>query len=830
MKKIISMKRKILLFFLSICLWQFVYLGVSPKATRASDNSPFSGRNIVASELDKGAGIAFIENHGQFGEKTLFNSEISGISVYFCQDEVVYAIIKGDKAVREQDLGLPVGFGEDCTTIKDPDDRPELLLVKTIFVDSNPVTKVKGEGKLNSRCNYFYGQDRSKWITKVPNYISLIYEDIYPGIDLKYYGKNGVLKYDFIVSPGADYTNIRIRYEGIEGMRISDSGDLEIRTAFGNLNEKSPRIYQEIDGTKQMVGGGFKLIEPGVFGFDIDEAYDHSYPLIIDPELLFGTYLGGFRDEISRDLAVDPFGNAYVVGGTKSPDFPLLNPYDGEYELGYDIFIAKVAPSGDSLIYSTYIGGGHHEEAYGIKVDSEGHAYLAGYTVSIDFPVVNAFDSTYNDGYEGDVFLLKLSTSGDSLIYSTYLGGSGTDIAQMIAVDNQGHALLTGSTSYGDFPTVNAFDSTFNGGSDVFVTKFSQSGNALIYSTFVGGDYQDHGRGIDLDENGNAYVCGYTHSSNFPMENSFDNTFNGGDWDAFAFKLSESGNELLYSTFLGGNQSDWGNYIKVDNLNSAYITGGSESHNFPTFNAYDDSYNYYIDIIVTKLSPYGDSLIYSTYLGGWGGDNGIRLALDNVNRLFVTGWTGCSNYPVVDPYDGSYNGGIDAVLTVFSTQGNSLSYSTYFGGEDDDVGWGVVDVPGLGTYIAGWTYSTNLPIENSFDDSHNGLMDVFVAKFENTPTEITDGIKEPTEYRLVSNHPNPFNAATTIDYTLPEQSEIVFSIYNLLGQRVVTVFEGAKEAGRHSVTWDASDFPSGVYFARLETASHTENIKMVLLK
>ncbi|MEE9553720.1 MAG: SBBP repeat-containing protein, partial [candidate division Zixibacteria bacterium] len=376
--------------------------------------------NLMLSNLSS-MPLAFAENQGQFGEKTLFKANVGGATFYFCPDEVAYLFVRDTDELLEDDiLGRP-----EIPGMPDKMNRPrykkESMLIKARFIGANPNPEVIGTDRLSHNNNYFYGNNQSKWRTDVPNYSTIIYKDIYPGIDLKYYGNGQGMKYDFIVNPGADISLIQIHYKGVDNLAITPNGDLEAATLFGSIHENIPSVYQEIGSGKREVTGRYVITAPGVFGFEVDD-YNPSLTLVIDPELVYSTYLGGGGgSDLGYGIAVDASGNAYVTGYTQSSDFPTENPYNGSLGGSNDAFVTKLSPAGNSLVYSTYLGGGSGQFGYGIAVDASGNAYVTGYTQSSDFPTENPYDGSFN-GYN-DAFVTKLSPAGNSLVYSTYLGG-----------------------------------------------------------------------------------------------------------------------------------------------------------------------------------------------------------------------------------------------------------------------------------------------------------------------------------------------------------------------------------------------------------------------
>jgi hypothetical protein len=686
--------------------------------------------------------LAFTKNMGQWDERVLFRTTAGGATMWFTKEGVTYQFTRriDTRNGTVPAPGVVVGqdrFGPDNSGFagapplavgSDPFDRLgntrgsiEQLVLTAKFVGANPNPEVVGENMMEYKCNYFLGNEPSKWRTDVPNYEAITLKNIYPGIDLRYSGRRGAgqAAYEFIAAPGADIAQIKVEYEGAEATSIDADGRLILQTKWGDMVAaiKSP-ANGVLYGTSS-----FSQLSEKTIGFEPAGASRQALGTL-SVGLVYSTYLGGSSDDRGEDIAVDGNGNAYVTGITTSSNFPVQNPYQ-TYQGNYDIFVTKLSSSGSSLIYSTYLGGGGDDHyGNGIAVDDSGNAYVTGSTTSSDFPTVNPYQATLQGGE--DAFVTKLSISGNSLIYSTYLGGGGEESGEGIAVDVSGKAYVTGFTSSADFPTLNPYQS-YQGGSDVFVTKLSSTGNSLIYSTYLGGAGNDEGKDIAIDGSGNAYVAGGTWSFNFPTLNPYQT--DQGDQDAFVTKLSSSGNSLIYSTYLGGGSLDAAEDIAVDGSGCAYVTGLTTSSNFATENPYK-TYQGGYDAFVTKLSSSGNSLIYSTYLGGGGYDWGIGVVVDGSGNACVTGYTFSSDFPTLNPYQMTFQGGeYDAFVTKLSNSGNSLIYSTYLGGVGGEYGQRIA-IDGSGNaFVTGYTSSTNFPALNSYQGTYGGgIYDAFVAK------------------------------------------------------------------------------------------------------
>ena len=672
--------------------------------------------------------LYFIENKGQLDPTVRFYVTISGKTLHSTDKEIVFDLFRGEKATWKRTES--VGKGRQTTGAK-----TERLVFNLRFENAREGILLEGLDRQDAGVNYFVGDDRSKWKTGIPTYKGVVYKRVYKGIDLKVFGNGKDIEYEFIVNPGGNPGDILLTYNGIEGLSTNAEGELLIATAFGELKETKPYIYQEVEG-KRAVDGSFEIRSPArqsqtgkfSYGFQVS-SYDPSYPLIIDPTLSYSTYLGGRSGDVGYGIAVDVSGNAYVTGYTSSTNFPTQNPYQGTKPGYYDAFITKLSSSGGTLSYSTYLGGSNRDYGYGIAVDNSGNAYVTGETNSRDFPTQNPYQETY--GGDGDAFITKLSSSGNALAYSTYLGGSDIDGGTGIAVDDSGNAYVTGKTkSRWDFPTQNPYQETYGGDEDAFITKLSSSGSTLAYSTYLGGSSGDVGYGIAVDVSGNAYVTGYTSSTNFPTQNPYQGT-KPGYYAAFITKLSSSGNAFAYSTYLGGSSGDVGYGIAVDVSGNTYITGETDSTNFPTQNPYQGAYGGGpADAFITKLSSSGSALSYSTYLGGSSGDVGYGIAVDVSGNAYITGGTESRGFPTQDPYQETYAGGsYDVFITKLSSSGNALSYSTYLGGSDRDYGYGIAVDDSGNAYVTGYTISTDFPTQNPYQETYAGYDgDAFVTK------------------------------------------------------------------------------------------------------
>src|SRR5438552_2046982 len=578
-------------------------------------------------------------------------------------------------------------------------------VLRMTFAGGNPMPRLAGLDELPGKVNYFIGNDAAKWRTNVPTYARVHYQDLYPGIDLIYYGNPRQLEYDLVVRPGADPGRIVLSFQGADKLEVDADGDLVFHTAGAAIRQRKPVIYQEVDGLRRDIAGGYVLRETRTVGFKVD-TYDPSRPLIIDPVLFYSTYLGGMGTDAGRAIAVDPSGNAYVTGETLSSNFPTIaGAFDSSFNGGGvfgDAFVTKVNPTGSGLVYSTYLGGIGDDQGLGIAVDGSGNAYVTGRTSSTDFPVTRgAFQTSYGGGTD-DVFVTKLNSTGSALLYSTYLGGSAQDIGNGIAVDTSGSAYVTGVTSSGLAATTSFLTtpgtlapSYIGGNSDAFVTKLTTTGAALDYLTYLGGTNADEGFAITLDSLGNAYVTGQTESANFPTTTGAFDPSLGGALDAFVTKVGPTGSALGYSTYLGGSSNDAVTVIAVDASFNAYVSGVTSSIDFPTVNPIQASSGGRFNACVTKVNPAGSGLVYSTYLGGSGFDEGTGIAVDSLPtpNAYVVGFTSSTNFPTtMGAFQTTFGGGTSDAFVAKITEAALPPPPTV----GKVTGGGTVDVPGPG--------------------------------------------------------------------------------------------------------------------------------------
>jgi K319-like protein/beta-propeller repeat-containing protein len=675
------MKRKQLMVFVLMAIWSLIF------------TQPVLAAEVLQISQNYGnLPLAFEANEGQTDEQVKFLSRGSGYSLFLTPTETVLSLSKDDRSTAIR-MGL---------------------------VGANPKPQMVGEEKLSGKTNYLKGNDPKKWRTDVSSYKKVRYEEMYPGIDLVYYGNQRKLEYDFIVKPGVDPKAIRMQFAGADRMSV-EAGDLILHTDSGDVTQKAPIIYQEIDGKRKKVAGNYMFLADNQVGFHLGE-YDRTQPLVIDPILEYSTFLGGGDTDQAWGVTVDTEGNSYITGYTLSTNFPTTS---GVYETSKgtfysDAFITKLNPSGTGLIFSTYLGGSDTDRGHDIAVDNSGYIYIAGHVVTssatigaFDFPVTDGAFQTVQGG-RGDWFVAKLNPSGSDLIYATYLGGDRCECSNLsganssgpqVVVDSSGHAYIAASTTSIDFPTTDgaiqtsldpvdlASDPRFRN-QDIIVAKLNPTGSELVYSTYIGGNDLESPLGLAVDDSGYAYIAGGTSSRNFPTTaGAFQTAFAGGDGDPdfplppgasfskdlFVAKINTTGTGLVYSTYLGGigNEDHRSGDIAVDSSGHAYVAGSTVSLDFPTttgaWNTSAGSWRSFKPF-VTKLNPTGSGLVYSTRMGGRGSTL-VNIELDGEKNAYLVGNSGLY-FAQIEPFTSATRG---IFVSKLNSTGSEMIYSSILG-------------------------------------------------------------------------------------------------------------------------------------------------------
>jgi uncharacterized repeat protein (TIGR01451 family) len=736
-------------------------LSYSAQSANSDARSPRMAESSRASAAFGSLPLSFELNRGQTSPEVKFLSRGHGYVLFLTGDEAVLKLQHAAAGNQHSAGGTP--------------ENTEASAVRMKFVDAVRNPGVSGTHLLPGKSNYFIGNDPKQWRTNVPIYGGVQYKGIYPGVDLVYYGTEGQIEYDFVVSPGASPERIALQFDGAQPA-LAANGDLALPTPGGDLRFHKPVIYQtrnsqSRNGSHEAVDGHFVVAANHRVSFAVGN-YDHSRPLIIDPLLVYSTFLGGTNTNEGYAIAVDSAGSAYVTGTTLSSDFPTKNPIETYHTGGacaggncLDAFVTKFNATGTALVYSTFLGGVNSDYGFGIAVDKSKNAYIVGRTASNDFPVAGAspvhtqcgeifvlgVPTGTCDETHYDPFAAKLNPAGNAIVYSSFLGGTADDWATGVAVDSAGEAYIVGQTRSpvptGDpnnpgFPITTTGFLTFlpvTGQIDTFFVKLNASGGGPLYGTFLGSTTQQAdspGTGIAVDKSGNAYVTGYTNAPDFPVTTGAYKTscvppplrlgicnFT----QAFVSKLNpalSSTASLIYSTYLGGTAaSDQANAIAVDSAGSAYVTGEAISPDFPTTaGALQTTCAPFgtdcVAAFVTKFNPKGTGLVYSTFLGDQtpptgklgNATQGLGITLDTSKNAYVTGWVheGNAASPSFPVVNPVQTLGI-VFVSKLNASGKALLFSTHFGGED-----GVEQANGIAVDTKGAAYVTGYTLNSNF--------------------------------------------------------------------------------------------------------------------
>ena len=660
--------------------------------------------------------LTFEANHGQFDGSVRFLSRTPHYTMFLTPKETVLQL---------RDAGA------------------EHDVVRWHLKGASSDPQIRGEQPLETRTNYFRGNDQRNWRTDVETFGQVRYQRVYPGIDLVFRGNQREVEYDFALAPNTNPKQIRFAFDGVQSMTVGQDGALVLRTAHGSLAQSRPLAYQEIDGHRRLVDARYCVSGKSV-GFDLG-SYDRGKPLVIDPVLLWSTYFGGSMEEYAYALAIDSSGNVYVTGTSGSTDFPAVNPIYGTKGNDWDVFVAKINAAGTAVIYASYLSAnGWNEYGLGIAVDAAGNAYVTGATNATDFPGVTAgsiqpaFGGT---GSNRDAFALKINAAGNAIVWATYLGGADDDIGNDITVDSAGNVYVVGDAGPGPVSWIDAgaIQSTYAGGNyDGFVIKINSFG-AKVWSTYLGGSGSEDFEAIRLDRSGNVWVGGSTDSTSFPgVGGSSLQPSNAGSNDATITEINAAGTAITYSTFLGGPGYDQLSGMVLDASDNIYATGFTDGTSFPgvTASSIQPASGGSYDMWVAKLNSSATSITWATFFGGSDAEIATKIQVDSAGNVYVNGSTSSTNFPVSNAIQSTYGGGdADAFAVKINADGTAVVWSTYLGGGDTDTSYGTALDSSGNYYIDGFTASSGFPgtSASAIQPVYGGGYDAWVAKIGTSP-------------------------------------------------------------------------------------------------
>jgi hypothetical protein len=707
-----------------------VMFSLRPARTNVSDNPPTVGQKIVTPEERKSIADNFARiplhfelNRGQAESDARFISRNGNHALLLKQNEA--QLVLPNK--RRQSSGMP-----------QKNDKPDVLKLKLAGANENPV--IEGLEELPGHASYFIGNRAGEWQKNIQTYRKVRYSNVYEGVDMIYYGNQRALEYDFVLAPNASPDVIGLNFEAVENLSLAENGDLLLKLGKRTVRQHAPVAYQEINGSRKEIPVSYafkKNADSKLVGFKVAD-YDKSAPLVIDPVIVFSTYLGGsagddiFTIEAGLGITVDAGGNVYVAGVTPSGDFPTQNAQQPAHGGNYDAFLTKLNPTGTALIFSTYFGGSDEDRIFSINLGPDGEIFVSGYTYSTNFPLMTPYQGVsmgLNDGF------IARFTSAGALSYSTYLGGNGGDFCGFVKSTDANIVTFAGATGSTNFPTANPLQAINNGQADFVVGKLNIATNTLIFSTYYGGTGSDamnlSSGGVDAA--GNIYFGGVSGSFDYPTTpNAFQAEHNGSD-DAVVTKINPAGTAVIYSTYIGGNLVDAADALAVDPSGNAYITGFTRSANFPTKNAVQPQLKD-PDAFVTKLNPSGTELVFSTFLGGLNLERGSGIAADASGNCYVTGRSNSGDFPTKRALRPP-RGLDDAFITRFNRDG-ALLFSTLLGGGSNDYGFGITADGSNNTYVTGRATRNFFITPGAFQSTLGGNADGFVTKINTSVRKV----------------------------------------------------------------------------------------------
>jgi len=826
--------------------------------------------------------VSFIQNKGQWDtselgngnleleeEEILFLAELPGLNIWVCneclrfeyyefeevekKDKKMEGLHNIDSCLRRNDVenyrNDMEGFGND----KDLSFKKKSHVIQMDFVGCNENLQSSGLKKMETYYNYFIGNNNNKWASHVPLFEEVVIENLYDGIDLKLYfddikpdgiekhqisyGKH--LRYDFIINPGADPSQIKFSFDGQNGLDINDNGEINLSTNLGDVRHGDIFAYQNsemsgIEGTseqKQEVTCIFEQ-DGNTISFNTGE-YDTTKELVIDP-LIYSTFIGAIGSAGNIKMILTDNEEMIIACSPSVPNFPTTTGvYDNTFNQGYtDQAVTKFKSDLYTLDFSTFIGGDNFDAAYDFEIDSEENIYLVGKSTSTDFPTTEgAISNTLRGSL--DATILKLKHDGTELLYSTFYGGDTTDYANNVLLDEDNIIYVLGITEGDGLPVVNAYDDSYNGLVDPFFLKLDIKNKKLLFATYFGTDEDEAFFILKRNNNNEIFIGGATDSHNFFVsENAYQKSVAEGlYYDSVILKFANDGSDILLSTYLGGNSADMIKDFSFDKNNNLYITGKTHSTNFPTSEGVyrNKIFNSYADGFVCKMNPDLSLLLSSTYIGGRDTDSGELLLVDNQNNVLVTGNTKSTNFPITEnAYKTKKGGDEEIVLFQFDSELSKLNYSTYYGGSFKDIATYLDIDNNSNILLGGATQSYDFPVTaNAFDNTYNAYnnyLDVFISKFaiEELFSSITESISDKNIFSIYPNPSSDFITINPIENIGSDMASITIS--NIFGEIILELHNQDLSS---PTKIDVRNLPVGTYYISVKSNENSWMEKLV---
>ncbi len=782
--------------------------------------------------------IRFMENRGQYPAEVLYSARLANGNVFFCRDSVIFHLrfrTKDNPTSTKVHVVNTAGFSRKRMHEPDAMDSSESHVITIRYTGSQRGSAPKGLSERTERVNIFEGSDPSSWIRDISTFDTLLYKEIYPGIDLYFFDGGNQLKYEFRVQPFHSYQDIEVQYSGIDSLCVNSSGDAVAMIGSQSFIEKAPVVFQETESGKHFCDASFTRSDHNNLSYQINN-YKESHALIIDP--VFSTYFGGSLSDGFSGIFKSEDGVIYLYGNTYSSDFPVTpNSYQNSFTGDYKGFIIAFQEESWRILFSTFFGGNKRDGITNMEINNCGNIIIAGNTTSTDLPLSEHAIQKKLAGYQ-DCFIAMLDSTCSSLLYSTYIGGEDFETLFDLTTDVVGDIYLTGLTDSRNFPrTVGAYQTQYGGGEDdVFVTKLSADGTRYLFSTFLGGNSYDEAYCIRVDSSCNIYVVGLTSSYNFPVSADAIQKENKWSDEGFIAIFDSSGTILKYSTYFGGSSADLIETVIFDNEGNLIFNGKTMSTDLPvTPDAFQPTKSgpesFSSDFFIAKYSPFQNRLLWCTYLGGTLSEQSWSSTALISDHILIAGETKSLDYPLVSPMQSENNGKVDIVLSILESNARHLLFSTYFGGNDWDHMNDVLIAKSY-LYFVGFTQSSNYPISTlSIQDSLKGNSDGILTIIDLNKVITNVGREHVEAYPrkfFISNYPNPFSSSgTTISYEIATASPVSLSVFNSAGQMIHKREWPRLAVGKHVYQYHGNGIPPGVYFYTLQIGKEQTTRKMV---